>query len=107
MDSVSGFPTSGAIIVGSEIITYTGISSNNLTGATRGAQGTRRTSHSDGAFVSLATLQKIWQGPDMTWASGSGNTRTSWVIAEHQQMHNVQDGDGQQALSNFCGTIEV
>ena len=29
-------------------------------------------------FVSLATLQKIWQGPDMTWASGSGNTRTSW-----------------------------
>ena len=78
LDSVSGFPTSGAIIVGSEIITYTGISSNNLTGATRGAQGTRRTSHSDGAFVSLATLQKIWQGPDMTWASGSGNTRTSW-----------------------------
>ena len=35
--SVSGFKTAGVIIIGSEIITYTGISSLTLTGCTRGS----------------------------------------------------------------------
>ena len=81
LDDASNFPSSGTILIGNELITYTGKSGNNLTGGTRGALNTRRMSHTDGDVVSFAALQKIWQGPDMAWASGSGNTRTSWAYS--------------------------
>ena len=59
--STSGFPTAGTIAVGNELITYTGISSNDLTGITRGANGTATVgtsngqAHSDGSTVTNAT----------------------------------------------------
>ena len=55
------FPTTGEILVGGELITYTGKSSNDLTGITRGAAGTATfgtsngQAHSDGAVVTNAT----------------------------------------------------
>ena len=42
LTSTSGFSSSGHILVGSELITYTGISSNDLTGITRGVLGSTR-----------------------------------------------------------------
>ena len=48
--STTGFPTTGTIKVGAEFISYTGISSNDLTGITRAAAGTR-SAHSSGAGV--------------------------------------------------------
>jgi len=47
LTDASGYPTSGAIIIGSEIITYTGITSNNLTTATRGALDSDAATHTD------------------------------------------------------------
>jgi hypothetical protein len=47
----SGFPTSGTIKIDAEIITYTGKSTNSLTGATRGASSTTAAAHSDNAIV--------------------------------------------------------
>lgn len=47
LDSTLGFPTSGTVLIGSELITYSGISSNDLTGCTRGTGGTSAASHSD------------------------------------------------------------
>ena len=62
LTSVTGFPTGGGTIaVGNELITYTGISSNDLTGITRGTNGTATAgtsngqAHSDGATVTNAT----------------------------------------------------
>ena len=61
LTSTSGFPTAGTIAVGNELITYTGISSNYLTGITRGANGTATAgtsngqAHSDGSTVTNAT----------------------------------------------------
>ena len=62
LTSVTGFPTGGGTIaVGNELITYTGISSNDLTGITRGANGTATIgtsngqAHSSGATVTNAT----------------------------------------------------
>ena len=62
LTSVTGFPTGGGTIaVGNELITYTGISSNDITGITRGASGTATfgtsngQAHSSGATVSNAT----------------------------------------------------
>jgi hypothetical protein len=49
--SVYGFPTSGTIQIGSEEITYTGISLLSLTGATRGANSTVAASHASGTTV--------------------------------------------------------
>ena len=60
LTSTSGFTAAGHILVGSEIISYTGISSNDLTGATRGALGSTRAAHSDAAVVTDATSFVAW-----------------------------------------------
>ena len=60
LTSTSGFSSSGHILVGSELITYTGISSNDLTGITRGALGSTRAAHSDAAVVTDATNFVAW-----------------------------------------------
>ena len=44
--SVTGLPTSGIIIIGTEQITYSGISSLNLTGCVRGVNGSTAATHS-------------------------------------------------------------
>jgi len=43
--SVTGLPTSGIIIIGTEQITYSGISSLNLTGCVRGVNGSTAATH--------------------------------------------------------------
>jgi len=60
LTSVTGFNTAGRILVGSEIITYTGISSQDLTGITRGALGSTRAAHDDAAVVTDAESFVAW-----------------------------------------------
>ena len=66
LTSTTGFPSSGTIAVENELITYTGISSNDLTGCTRGADGTATAgtsngqSHSDATTVYNATNYTGW-----------------------------------------------
>ena len=55
LTSVTGFPTSGYVVINGEIIQYTGVSSPNLTGATRGLFGTTASTHSSGDAVTEAT----------------------------------------------------
>ena len=52
--STTGFPSTGTIKVGAEFISYTGVSSNDLTGITRAVAGTR-SAHSSGAGVEYFT----------------------------------------------------
>ena len=64
--STTGFPTGGGTIaVGTELITYTGVSSNDLTGITRGTNGTAVSgttgqAHSNGATVTNASEFSGW-----------------------------------------------
>lgn len=51
LSSVSGFPSSGAIAIGSEGIYYTGISGNSLTNVIRGAGSTTPDAHNSGDTV--------------------------------------------------------
>ena len=51
LTSTTGFDASGTIYIGSEQVTYTAISGNDLTGCTRGANGTTAALHADGVFV--------------------------------------------------------
>ncbi len=58
----SQLPDSGTnfIIIDSEEISYTGISTNTLTGCTRGVAGTTAASHSDGATITNSTDYVAW-----------------------------------------------
>jgi len=60
MASSTSFASSGTVIIGSELITYTGNSGGTLTGLTRGANGTTAASHSSGATVTDASNYFAW-----------------------------------------------
>ena len=54
LTSTANFPATGTIKVGAEFISYTGISTNDLTGITRATAGTR-SAHASGAGVEVFT----------------------------------------------------
>ena len=62
LTSAVNFPSTGTnhIQIGSEEISYTGISGNTLTGVTRGARGTTAASHSDGATITNTSDFVAW-----------------------------------------------
>ena len=62
LTSIVNFPSTGTnhIQIGSEEISYTGISGNTLTGVTRGARGTTAASHSDGATITNSSDFVAW-----------------------------------------------
>lgn len=56
LTSTSGFPTAGAVTIDNEVIFYTNISGGNLTGCTRGSDGTTAASHNSGVPVGATVL---------------------------------------------------
>jgi len=60
LTSATGFPTAGRIQIGTELISYTGVSTNNLTGITRAVNGSTRAAHSSGATVTNAADFVDW-----------------------------------------------
>lgn len=60
LTSATGFGTSGTVLIDSELITYSGVSVNTLTGCTRAASGTTAAAHLTGAIVQLATTFTGW-----------------------------------------------
>ena len=59
--SSSSFSSSGTVLIGTELITYTANDdSGTLSGLTRGAQGTTAASHSSGATVTDASKYSGW-----------------------------------------------
>lgn len=49
--STTNFPNAGAVLIGSEIITYTGKTATSFTGCTRGQYGSSAAAHLSGAYV--------------------------------------------------------
>ena len=58
VDSTEDFPSAGKMTIGSEEITYTGVTSTTFTGCVRGANSTAAASHSDNASVTITTRCK-------------------------------------------------
>ena len=79
--SVTGLTTAGNVLIDSEIITYTGISSLTLTGCTRGAHSTSAATHADGAAVTQALINPL--------ATTSGSA----VITITDEAHGALTGD--------------
>jgi hypothetical protein len=73
LTSASGFAASGTIVIDTESITYSAISTNTLTGCTRGANGTTAATHSVGATVTqvITSGSSAWNGWGIS-ASGTG-----------------------------------
>jgi len=63
LTSATGFGTSGTILINSELITFSGVSTNTLTGCVRGVSGTTAAAHTSGATVQLATTFIGWGQP--------------------------------------------
>jgi hypothetical protein len=81
LTNVTGFPTSGSIKINNEIITYAGISNNDLTGCTRGAQSTSPASHSDLDAVNPLTG---WGDPSL--AAGTNIDPGNWSLDNFGQI---------------------
>ena len=83
--TTSGFSATGAIIIGAELITYTGITATSFTGCTRGAAGSPNKSHSsgvavNGAQVAVANTPTVLQLNTQDLSNGvTLNTTTSEV----------------------------
>ena len=60
LDATTNFSSSGRILVENELISYTGVSSPNLTTITREVDGTSKAAHSDGTAVVDATNYSDW-----------------------------------------------
>jgi len=88
LTSATGFTSSGTILVESELITYTGITSNTLNGIVRGTNGTSKAAHSSGTLTYDATDFVGW---------GSASTSSNIVI-EPGQWRLINYGENLLAL---------
>ena len=82
--SVTGFKTAGAILIGTEVITYTGISTLTLTGCTRGADSTTAAAHDSGAVATQILIDPITTADESTTVTitdtGHGAQTSDWVV---------------------------
>ena len=82
--SVTGFKAAGAILIGTEVITYTGISTLTLTGCTRGADSTTAAAHDSGAVATQILIDPITTADESTTVTitdtGHGAQTNDWVV---------------------------
>lgn len=87
LTSATSFPTAGTIIIDNEIITYTGISTNTLTGCTRGVGDSSAATHTTGAEVhtTIVEISGTAEGTTPTfqtlaWGSEVSIDEEGWVF---------------------------
>ena len=88
LTSTTGFTAAGTILVESELITYTGITSNTLNGITRATNGTVTATHADGTTTYDASTYVGWGN-----ASSSSN-----IVIEPAQWRLINYGENLLAL---------
>jgi hypothetical protein len=76
LTSAASFTASGTIVIDTESITYSGKSTNTLTGCVRGANGTTAAAHTSGATVTQ--VASSWTGWGQAAASGVGIQLRIW-----------------------------
>ena len=80
----ANFPSSGKVIIGSEVVSYTGITTDQFTGVTRGVLGTTAATHSedDAVHSTILFLSNTPEGTAVTYTVQSWDT----------EMHATSDG---------------
>lgn len=118
LNSTTGFPTVGLVLIDNEVIQYGGISGNNLTSCTRAFDGTTAASHSSGAVTSFAFCAQHHNGLKdeviavETYLDTVLGKGTSTTAAEFAFLHGVtsaiqtqMDLKAPKASPAFTGTI--
>jgi hypothetical protein len=82
LTDASTFSAAGTIVIDSESITYSGKSTNTLTGCTRGANGSHAAAHTSGAAVLQSTSFTGW---GLASSSGVGAQLRLWSQAQFGQ----------------------
>jgi len=99
--TISGFPDTGVVKIGSEVIFYAQVSGSNLTNLTRGYNGTTAAAHSSGASVTCATItvsdtaHGALDNDFVTFsgASSLGGQITADILNQEYQISHVVDDD--------------
>ena len=93
------FPSSGYIIVGSEVITYTGTSDDDLTGCTRGVLGTTAAtdSNTDSVHSTIVFRSDTVEGTEVSWTIQPW--QTSINANEDGRIYIYRDADPSQLYS--------
>ena len=114
LNSITGFPTTGTnhVLIGTEEISYTGITGNKLTGIGRAARGTTAATHSNGATVtntsgftgwgSAATNTDQVTDPGLWSLDNLGSTLIALI---HNNECFEWDGDATNATNNRATVI--
>jgi hypothetical protein len=114
LNSITGFPTTGTnhVLIGTEEISYTGITGNKLTGIGRAARGTTAATHSNGATVtntsgftgwgSAATNTDQVTDPGLWSLDNLGSTLIALI---HNNECFEWDGDATNATNNRATII--
>jgi len=92
LTSAAGFISAGTIVIDTESITYSGISTNTLTGCVRGANGSTAASHTSGATVVQVTSS----------FSGWGTSSTSGSVGQQLRLWS-QSNYGEDLIFNPRG----
>jgi len=74
LTSASSFPSSGTVLIGTELISYSGKSTNDLTGLTRGTSGTTAAAHNSGDTVRLAVGNTDSDDDFTGWGIGAASS---------------------------------
>jgi len=89
----SKYPSSGYIVIDSEVISYTGVSTDQLTGVTRGILGTTAAAHTDGATVH-STILFVSNTSEGTSASYTVQPwKTTMYATEYGLFYRYKDSD--------------
>ena len=89
----ANFPSTGSIIIDTEVVTYTGITTDQLTGVTRGVMGTTAATHLDAADVhsTILFLSNTQQGVERVytvqpWGTGMHATENGLFYSYNQSV---------------------
>ena len=122
LSDASNFPTSGYIMVDSEKMSYSGKSSNDLTGVTRGWSSTTAASHDNGAVVTpigatsttdnaySATADENWRTTvigNLIVATNGFDTPQMWPLSSGvpSLTEPMRELDNWPATSTYCKSI--
>lgn len=108
--NTAGFPSTGTLVIDSEVMTYTGKTANTFTGLTRGAFGTTAALHSSGASVQnylLIASATTSTAPKMAILGSSGNVGIGTAIPNQKLTVNGTINGNYTAEGTTCGANQV
>ena len=96
--STSAFPSTGWILIESEVISYTGVTSTTFTGITRGVLGTTNVAHTAGAAITevqgtggaTSIGKMLFNNTDYSSGVATDSTDQTKIVFTNSGLYNIQ-----------------